>query len=363
MSNRLDVDALLACPDCKFDLATEGTGKICLRCGRSFSRQRGILSFLSPDERFNGGTFEPQQLEAWSRSAALRQRIRKSRVLSLANRFRIRFSMSGRRDRIFQKGFRRRRQQHETPLILDLGCGGGRHYFADYGFVVGIDPVLELLQMAREVYPAVYQSGGGQLPFRDSAFDYVVSSDVIGHIPFEKKDQMFAEIYRVLKPGGRTIHCIETDANHLWFSFGRQHPALFQRHFIDRFGHVGMELPSRLRARFLTHGFHEVLFQKFAGLIQEPGTVASWFDNEYRSKSKWISLCVACDRLFSPHFLVVALGNFILEPVARLENWLSPLDHSSGALVIYEKPAGLSNRSSRIGRKSLTGVRGALRPG
>src|SRR6185295_10707401 len=155
-------------------------------CQRIYTYNRGILSFLSPEERFNEGAFEEKQINAWTYSARQRDRIRQSKLLSFLNLVRIKFSMSGRRDRLFYNEMRRGRPDQ---LILDIGCGGGRHYFTEYGKVVGVEPVLELALFASQIYDAVYQSNALALPFADETFDYVVSSDVIGHIVNEQKDQ------------------------------------------------------------------------------------------------------------------------------------------------------------------------------
>ena len=70
---------------------------------------------------------------------------------------------------------------------------------------------------------------------------------------------------------------------------------------------------------------------------QEPGKWVLLFDNEYRHKSRWINVCVALDKLLSANFAFRELLNFLLEPLAQLDDWLPPLDHTSGALVVYEK--------------------------
>jgi SAM-dependent methyltransferase len=222
-------------------------------------------------------------------------------------------------------------------LILDLGCGGGRHYFCDYGTVIGVDPVLPLLRMAAGIYREVYQTSGFKLPFADASFDYVVSSDVLGHISGENKDQLFAEIHRVLKKGGRTVHCSEADARNIWYRFAHQYPELFAIYFVDRPGHIGLETPSQIRARFLRHGFKEIRFKRLNSVLQEPGTLVALFDNEYRQKAWWIRAGVALDRLASAHFALRELLNFALEPLAKLEDRMTPIDSTSGALVVYEK--------------------------
>ena len=325
----------LVCPTCKQPVVSAGVDWKCPSCNQPFTRNQGILSFLTPEERFNESVFEAKQIEAWTTSARLRDKIRSSAFLTFINLVRIKFSLSGRRDRLFRDemlpGASRER------LILDLGCGGGRHYFCEYGKVIGVDPVLPLLQMAGKIYDEVYQTSGFKLPFADGSFDYVVSSDVLGHISFEHKDLLFSEIHRVLKKGGRTVHCSEADSNNVWYRFAHKYPELFDVHFVDKPGHIGMELPTRIRARFLRHGFKEITFRRLNSTIQEPGTLVALFDNEYRTKSKWIGACVAIDKVLTANFALREVQNFILEPLAKLEDWLMPLDTTSGALIVYEK--------------------------
>ena len=328
--------AKLVCPDCKTAITQAGSDTwTCTKCKRTFSINQGILSFLTPEQRFNEGTYEKKQIENWSYTANLRKRIKASRILTFLNSIRIAVSMSGRRDRLFLKELKGRKCRVFT--ILDLGCGGGRQYFCDFGRVVGIDPVVELLHIAREHYDEVYQCSGFDLPFADESFDYVVSSDVIGHISDQNKDQLLSEIHRVLKPGGRTVHCSEALGANPWWTFALKYPDLFREHFIDKPGHIGMELPSKIRERFLKHGFKEVRFRKLSSLIQEPGTLVAFFDNEYKTKSRLIAFFVAIDRLLSRSFLFKEMLNFLLEPVSQLDDWLTPLDYGNGALIVYEK--------------------------
>jgi SAM-dependent methyltransferase len=325
----------LVCPGCKAEIVRDGENWKCPQCAKPYTYNQGILSFLTPEERFNEGVYEEKQVAGWTRTARLRDKIRRSKLLSFLNLVRIQFSLSGRRDRIFRDEMKPGAGPHR--LILDLGCGGGRHYFCEYGQVIGIDPVLPLLQIARGIYQEVYQTSGFKLPFADGSFDYVVSSDVLGHITDQHKDQLFAEIHRVLKPGGRTVHCSEADAINPWFRFAHRYPDLFRHHFVDKPGHVGLELPTQIRQRFLKHGFREITFRKLCSVLQEPGTIAALFDNEFKAKSKVLAGFVALDRLLAGNFAIKELLNFLLEPVAKLDDWLTPLDYSPGALIVYEK--------------------------
>src|SRR5688572_16566602 len=106
----------LICPRCRTALMPMGENWKCPGCGTPYTRNDGILSFLTPDERFNEGVYEAKQIAAWTGSAMLRNRIRRSRLLSFINAIRIRFSLSGRRDRIFLKEMKPRASQGRLIL-------------------------------------------------------------------------------------------------------------------------------------------------------------------------------------------------------------------------------------------------------
>ena len=98
--------------------------------------------------------------------------------------------------------------------VLDLGCGAGTdslvaaQMVAPEGRVVGIDMTPEMLakargsasEMAAENVEFV-EGEAERLPFPDESFDVVISNGVIDLIP--DKDAVFAELFRVLLPGGR----------------------------------------------------------------------------------------------------------------------------------------------------------------
>ena len=95
--------------------------------------------------------------------------------------------------------------------VLDLGCGGGREYFSKRYKMYGLD-ISEIAAVnAKKLYVDAVASDVRKIPFADESFDVVMSMDLLGHIPLEDKDQVINEIKRVLKPGGITIHYIETE--------------------------------------------------------------------------------------------------------------------------------------------------------
>jgi len=97
--------------------------------------------------------------------------------------------------------------------VLDIGCGSGGitlHLVERHGaaHATGFDveqPVIEAARRRAAVRGFAnrvnfVQSLPGPLPFTDRSFDVVFSKDALLHVP--DKDALFAEIFRVLKPGG-----------------------------------------------------------------------------------------------------------------------------------------------------------------
>jgi dolichol-phosphate mannosyltransferase len=86
--------------------------------------------------------------------------------------------------------------------VLDAGCGSSL-IVQSLNNVVGMDfNYAKLRFLRRYEIPLVNGSAFG-LPFKDGSFDCVMSSQVIEHIRYD--ESIFAEIHRVLRPGGMLI--------------------------------------------------------------------------------------------------------------------------------------------------------------
>jgi SAM-dependent methyltransferase len=102
----------------------------------------------------------------------------------------------------------------EGTVVLDYGCGNGEFsmILASRGArVFGIDISPKFIEQARAVAAKMRHNGSApefvagdahHTPFNDAMFDYVVGNGALHHLDLEKA---FAEIARVLKPGGKAV--------------------------------------------------------------------------------------------------------------------------------------------------------------
>jgi 2-polyprenyl-3-methyl-5-hydroxy-6-metoxy-1,4-benzoquinol methylase len=125
----------------------------------------------------------------------------------------------------------------EGREVLDIGCGFG--WFELFALsrgarsITGIEISEEDLATARAHIDADnvhFEVGSAiDLPFDDSSFDTVVCWEVLEHIPKHTEPRAFAEIRRVLRPGGKlylsTPHASLTARvlDPAWWLIGHRH--------------------------------------------------------------------------------------------------------------------------------------------
>jgi arsenite methyltransferase len=103
---------------------------------------------------------------------------------------------------------------HSGEIVLDLGSGGGIDVLLSAkrvgptGFAYGLDMTREMLELARrnaaEAGATNVEFLDGQMeqvPLPDASVDVIISNCVINLSP--DKPAVFAEMHRVLRPGGR----------------------------------------------------------------------------------------------------------------------------------------------------------------
>ena len=88
--------------------------------------------------------------------------------------------------------------------ILENGCGVGmyvEHLSPFGGEVTGLEYDFERAAEARENSPKIINAAGEFIPLSSSAFDLILSHEVIEHV--QDDQAAIREMIRVLKPGGR----------------------------------------------------------------------------------------------------------------------------------------------------------------
>ncbi len=119
------------------------------------------------------------------------------------------------REHFWFRGFRRIVEPEVAAVaagrrieILDCGCGTGHNlsWLNDYGRAVGIDLTWAGRQFARAAgLTRLARATAASLPFGPEKFDLIASFDVLYSLPDEAERAAIAEMFRVLRPGGRLL--------------------------------------------------------------------------------------------------------------------------------------------------------------
>lgn len=113
-----------------------------------------------------------------------------------------------------------------APLnFLEMGCGAGPTlvWLAQKGIRVnGVDIAVNALELARKnlarqgyekLTGEIVESSVTKTPFADASFDGIIESCVFQHLPRADREQTFAEVSRLLKPGGIFVGHVLADAH------------------------------------------------------------------------------------------------------------------------------------------------------
>ncbi|MFI6826809.1 methyltransferase domain-containing protein [Kribbella sp. NPDC050241] len=139
--------------------------------------------------------------------------------------------------------------------VGDLGCGTGRitAYLASLGLdVFGIDLSPGMVEVARQEYPDLRFEVGSlfDLDLKDDELAGALAWYSLVHTPREDLPAVFAEIFRVVRPGGYLVHGFKVGGG--------------SRHLSHAYGHdVDLEVytfdPADVSALLADAGFAEVV--------------------------------------------------------------------------------------------------------
>ena len=157
--------------------------------------------------------------------------------------------------------------------LLDVGCGTGGvtipagKRVGQTGLAAGIDPAPEMIAAARRKASRLgveidFRVGVIEaLPYPDGSFDVVTSSLMMHHLPADLQVKGVAEVYRVLKPGGRLliVDMARPSApvwKRLFAAIARHHGVKFGiEELPEMLKSAGFSTASQLEERFLVLGF------------------------------------------------------------------------------------------------------------
>jgi ubiquinone/menaquinone biosynthesis C-methylase UbiE len=157
--------------------------------------------------------------------------------------------------------------------VVDLGSGGGidcilaARAVGATGRVVGVDLSANMIALARRSRSQLglsnlefFQGEAEHLPMQDASADVVISNNTINLVA--DKDALFAEMYRVLKPGGRFVLCDVTIDSAL--------PNQVRSQVFARAGCINGALEQRdMQEKLLRAGFANVRLDQIQPLNEE----------------------------------------------------------------------------------------------
>jgi SAM-dependent methyltransferase len=189
--------------------------------------------------------------------------------------------------------------------VLDIGCGYGRHSYealrrgartvaldlsdTELKDVLGTFVAMgETEQLPSTAHGAVVNANALSLPFADDAFDHVIASEVLEHIP-DDTDAM-AEIARVTRPGGTITVTVPRAGQEVvcWMLSSEYHNTpgghvriYRQRQIIDRLRGAGLEP----RGVGFAHALHTPYW--WLRCVVGPQNVENPLVRAYRSFLEW----------------------------------------------------------------------------
>lgn len=95
--------------------------------------------------------------------------------------------------------------------IIDVGCGRGwlTSLLNGFGTIIGIEPVEEVVEFAKSLFPNVNFYAATPKQYIQSPdfspFDILICSEVIEHVSYDEKSQFIQDLVSLLKPKGYLV--------------------------------------------------------------------------------------------------------------------------------------------------------------
>jgi len=137
----------------------------------------------------------------------------------------------------------------DSGRVLDAGCGSSL-IVQSLNNAIGLDSNLGKLRFIRRHGMPLVNASAFALPFKDSSFDCVISSQVIEHLPAD--ETLFAEMRRVLRVGGTLILGTPDYATRGWQMIEPVYGFLMRSSYRDE--HVTHYTMEKLKEILLRHG-------------------------------------------------------------------------------------------------------------
>ncbi|MBW1740223.1 MAG: class I SAM-dependent methyltransferase [Deltaproteobacteria bacterium] len=135
-------------------------------------------------------------------------------------------------------------EDRKAVRVLDLGCGGGNNiwYLAREGFsACGIEGSMVAVARAKKRLSAeglvanLQVADLVQIPYVDDCFDAVIDRGSIMHNKWNHIVQIFGEVYRILRPGGKLLSIMASTNCSEYSARGRFGGQEIERHTFEGF--------------------------------------------------------------------------------------------------------------------------------
>ena len=314
--------SLLRCPQCRSSLDAGPSQVTCLGCKSVFPIEKGVIRIIQHMDSFYEGTYTRQIKYIPGRNG----------LMNWGFFHLVQAGVLGDLRRVLPRNGR----------VLDLGCAGGIRWLGQTSETVGIDLSIASLVHAAEIYTVAIQAGVESLPVADALFDVVYGSYFFEHLSAESKRRCLLEIGRTLRPGGACLLQFDTLANNLLVRLARSDPAAFQRGFIDKDSHLGLEPLSSNLLRIEEAGLRVERVVKFGTTLLQPLPTYQWLEIAYGEKYRWARVVGRLARGLAKH---KKLWLPFESAVTLFDRLISPMvdgDRATRVIVAARRPGSRS---------------------